>query len=218
MSTGPGEDRAGEVAPLLRGGGFQLPGLKHWRLRRGLRQRELARRAALAPEHLWKIESGRRGCNPSVAPQLAALLEVDLQDLRKKPDDTIETKAPPNPRRARIAYRNVHQAYLRVLLVRAVGSAYAAMDEWVLEKHCEEGSWEEVIEAVRARKREIECLGEVLQDASVFGGLPEEVNSFLGAVLESYPDVDIRLLAAARRRERSEEGREVLTRVMRELL
>ncbi len=38
------------------------------------------------------------------------------------------------------------------------------------------------------------------------------------AMLESYPDLDIRILAAARRRERSEEGREELTRVMRELL
>ena len=48
--------------------------------------------------------------------------------------------------------------------------------------------------------------------------LPEEVRSFLEAVLESYSDQDIRLLAAARRREPSEEGREALTRAMRDLL
>ena len=53
-----------------------------------------------------------------------------------------------------------------------------------------------------------------MQDASVSAGLPEEVRLFLGAVLESYPDPDIRLLAAARRWGRSEEGREDLTRVM----
>ena len=48
--------------------------------------------------------------------------------------------------------------------------------------------------------------------------LPEEVRSFLEAVLKSYPDLDIRLLAAARRREPSEEGREALTKAMRDLL
>ena len=220
-SQGSGGGRAtGGPEPPLRGGGLRLLGLKHWRLRRGLSQVELARRAELTNDYLFKIESGRRGCNPATAQQLAALLEVDLLDLRKKPDDTIETKAPPKPRRARIAYRNVHQAYLRVLLVRAVGSAYAAMDEWAMEKHCEELSWEEVIEAVRARKREMEFLGEVIEarEALQDPDLPEEVRKFLKAMLESYPDLDIRILAAARRRERSEEGREGLTRVMRELL
>ena len=54
----------------------------------------------------------------------------------------------------------------------------------------------------------------VLQDPD----LPEEVRSFLEAVLKSYPDLDIRLLAAARRSEPSEEGHEALTKAMRELL
>jgi hypothetical protein len=31
-----GELAGGEVEPALRGGGLQLPSLKHWRLRRGL--------------------------------------------------------------------------------------------------------------------------------------------------------------------------------------
>ena len=48
--------------------------------------------------------------------------------------------------------------------------------------------------------------------------LLEDVRSFLEAVLESYPDLDIRLLAAARRRESSEEGHEALTKAMRDLL
>jgi hypothetical protein len=48
--------------------------------------------------------------------------------------------------------------------------------------------------------------------------LPEEVRSFLEAVLESYPDQDIRLLAMARRREPTEEGHEALTKAMRDLL
>ena len=48
--------------------------------------------------------------------------------------------------------------------------------------------------------------------------LPKEVRSFLEAMLESYPDQDIRLLAVARRREPSEEGHEALTMAMRDLL
>ena len=42
-SQGPGRERAvGEPEPVIRGGGFRLPGLKHWRLRRELSQRDLA--------------------------------------------------------------------------------------------------------------------------------------------------------------------------------
>jgi hypothetical protein len=124
------------------------------------------------------------------------------------------------PARPRLAYRKVHQAYLKIFLLGAVGSAYAAMDEWAMEKHCEERFWEEILEAVRSRKREIEFLGGVLEDGGVLqdSTLPAEVRSFLGAVLESYPDQDIRLLAVARRREPSEEGHEALTKAMRELL
>ena len=40
----------------------------------------------------------------------------------------------------------------------------------------------------------------------------------LDGTLEGYPDLDVRLLAAARRQERSEEGPEALTKVMRQLL
>jgi len=54
----------------------------------------------------------------------------------------------------------------------------------------------------------------VLEDSD----LPEEVRSFLESVLESYPDLDIRLLALARRGEPTEEGHEALTKAMRDLL
>jgi len=37
-------------------------------------------------------------------------------------------------------------------------------------------------------------------------------------VLESYPNLDIRVLAVARRRELSEEGHEALTKAIRDLL
>jgi transcriptional regulator with XRE-family HTH domain len=220
-----GRDGAlGEVEPALRGGGLPLPGLKRWRLRRRLSQRDLALRAELTQDHLWKIESGRRGCNPSVAQHLADLLKVDLLDLRRHYDDDDEEEQafsrPARPARPRLANRQVHQAYLKIFLIGAVGSAYAAMDEWAIEKHCEERSFEEVLKAVRSRKREIEFLkgvleaGEVLEDPN----LPKEVRSFLEAVLKSYPDLDIRVLALARKGEPTEEGHEALTKAMRDLL
>jgi transcriptional regulator with XRE-family HTH domain len=210
----------GEPEPPLRGGSLPLPGLKHWRLRKRLSQKELARRVGLTSQHLYKIESGKRGCNPETAQLLADVLQVDLEDLRRRREDALEGKAPPRPDRPRIPYRNVHQAYLRFILNGAVGSAYAAMDEWEIEEHCEEGTWEDAIEAVRAREREIEFLGEAfgakgaLQDPD----LPDDVRVFLESVLKSYPDLDIHLLAMARRREPFEEGHEALTKAMRDLL
>ena len=210
----------GEPEPPLRGGSLPLPGLKHWRLRKRLSQKELARRAGLTSDHLFKIESGRRGCNPETAQLLADVLEVGLEDLRRRRDDALDEKAPPKPSRTRIPYRNVHQAYLRIILDGAVGSAYAAMDEWEIEERCEGSTWEEVLEIVRAREREVghlrDALGakEVLRDAD----LPDDVRTFLESVLESYPDLDIHLLAMARRREPSEEGHEALTKAMRDLL
>jgi transcriptional regulator with XRE-family HTH domain len=217
-------DRAvGEVEPAIRRGGLPLPGLKHWRLRRELSQAKLARRADLTVDYLSKVESGRRGCNPSIAQHLADLLRVDLLDLRRKYDGAEELQkvsSPVRPARVRIAHRQVHQVYLKLLLAEAVGSSYAAMDEWEIEKHCEKSTWEDVLETVWARKREIEFLGGLLEDGGVLqeADLLEEVHSFLGAVLESYPDLDIHLLAMARRRESSEEGRKALIEAMRKLL
>src|SRR5215210_7879267 len=228
MSGDPREsdrDRAvGEPEPAIRRGGLPLPGLKHWRLRRELSQAKLARRADLTVDYLSKVESGRRGCNPSIAQHLADLLNVDLLDLRRKYDGAQEEQQkvtkPARPARVRIAHRQVHQVYLKLLLAEAVGSSYAAMDEWEIEKHCEESTWEDVLETVWARKREIEFLGGVLEGGGVLQDpdLPEEVRSFLEAVLESHPDQDIRLLAVARKHEPSEEGHEALTKAMRDLL
>jgi len=220
-SQGSGKDRAvGEPEPPLRSGGLPLPGLQHWRLRRGLSQTDLARRADLTNDYVARIEAGRRGCNPAVAQNLADVLKVDLQELRRKYEDTVERKVPPKLAGTRVAYRKVHQAYLKMFLEGAVGSSFAAMDEWEIEKHCQESTWEEVIEAVWARKREIECLGETLEARGVLQDpdLPAGVRSFLEAVLKSFPDLDIHLLAMVRRREPTEEGHEALTKAMRGLL
>ena len=67
---------------------------------------------------------------------------------------------------------------------------------------------------VSSRGREVESLKEALKGAV----LRPEVRLFLEEVLSGYPERDIRLFAAARRRETSEKGREALTQAMRELL
>ena len=213
----------GGPEPAITRGGLPLPGLKYWRLRRELSQAKLARRADLTVDYVSKVESGRRGCNPTIAQHLADLLGVDLLDLRRKYDGAEEEQKvskPARPARVRIAHRQVHQVYLKLLLAEAVGSAYAAMDEREIEKRLEEGTWEGVLDAVRARKREIEYLGEMIDYRKVLQepDLPEEVRYFLEGVLESYPGQDLYLLARARRRETSEEGYEALTKAMRDLL
>ena len=159
-----------------------------------------------------------------MAQHLADLLKVDLLDLRRKYDEDAEEEQalsrPARPARPKVAYRQVHQAYLKIFLLGTVGSAYAAMDEWAIEKYCQERSFEEVLEAVHSRKREIEFLKGVLEAGGALEdpNLPQEVRSFLEAVLESYPDLDIRVLALARKGEPTQEGHEALTKAMRDLL
>jgi hypothetical protein len=71
-----GDDGVGrELAPpFTKHGGYRLPGLKHWRLRRGLRQVDLAQRTGEASPQLSKIELVKRGCNPALAQRLAEVL------------------------------------------------------------------------------------------------------------------------------------------------
>src|SRR5215211_4030289 len=71
-SNGP----VGEPEPAVRGGGLPLPGLKHWRERRGISQAKLARRADLSSDYLFKVESGRRACRPEAAELIADRLGV----------------------------------------------------------------------------------------------------------------------------------------------
>ena len=210
----------GEPEPALRGGGLPLPGLKHWREYKRISQAELARRADLTSDYLFKVESGRRACRPEAAELLADLLGVGLGALRSKPGAAFDMETPPKPSRPKVSYRHVHQAYLRIMLEGKVDSAYAAMDEWELEERLEGGTWEEALEIVRAREREIDCLRDSLWARGVLGkpDLPEDVRKYLEAVLESFPDLDIHLLAMVRRREPPGEGREALTEAMRALL
>jgi hypothetical protein len=58
--TGDSQDVSGSDGPVgvpeppLRGGSLPLPGLKHWRLRKRLSQKELARRVGPTSHHLYK--------------------------------------------------------------------------------------------------------------------------------------------------------------------
>ena len=210
----------GEPEPPVKGGGLPLPGLKHWRMRKGISQADLARSAGLSSGYLYKVESGRRACRPQAAELLADLLGVSLEVLRRKPSAAFDMETPPKPDRPRVAYRHVHQDYLRIILEGAVGSAYAAMDEWEIEERCEGSTWEGALEIVQARKQEIEYLRDALGARGVLRNpdLSNDVRAFLVWVLESFPDLDIHLLAMALRREPSEEGHEALTKAMQELL
>jgi hypothetical protein len=114
----------------------------------------------------------------------------------------------------------VHREYLRIILEGAVGSAYSAMDDREVEDRCERGTGEEVLEIVQARGREIGHLRDALGARGVLEDpdLHDDVRSVLEGVIGSYPDLDIRLLATARRRVASEKDREALTKAMQDLL
>jgi transcriptional regulator with XRE-family HTH domain len=131
-----------------------------------LTQQRLAERAGLDQRQLSKIETDRRGCNPSAARRLAGELGVDVAELRAHPREQDTRAAKP-----RVSRLNLHRAYLGVLLGREVGSAYTALSEEALEKHCEGLSWEGVVEVASGRRREAQVLRELLGGTA----LPEEV-------------------------------------------
>jgi transcriptional regulator with XRE-family HTH domain len=180
-----------------------LPDLKHWRLRKGLGQPELARRVSLTSDYLFKVESGRRGCKPKADELLADLLGVGPQDLRRKPGAAFDMERLPKPYCLRIPYCNVHQAYLRIILEGVVGSAYAAMDEWEIEERCERGTWEDVVRGRPCQEAGDVVLGRRGDDlgrcARGQGGAGRPrpargVRTFLEGVLGSIPDLGIHVL------------------------
>jgi transcriptional regulator with XRE-family HTH domain len=203
----------------FKGGGLRLSGLKQWRERRGLSQGQLAKLVGVLRSYLQRVEQGRRGCNPWVAQRIAEELGVDLEALRAGPAE--EAGAEGGVRVGRgghlvaVHNRSVHLAYLGVLLEREVGSSYSALDEGEFEALCEGLSSEELVEVISDRARERKLLGEVLKGSA---RLHPEVRTFLEGLVGERPGEDLRILAARRGRERSEEGRERLERAMRGLL
>ena len=220
MSQGSDASRAsGRRQGDFKGGGLRLSGLKQWRERRGLSQGQLAKLVGVLPGYLQRVEQGRRGCNPWVAQRIADELGVDLEALRASPAE--EAGAEGGVRVGRgghpvaVHNRSVHLAYLGVRLESEVGSSYSALDEGEFEALCEGLSSEELVGVISGRARERELLGEVLKGSA---RLHPEVRAFLEGLVGERPGEDLRVLAARRGRERSEEGRERLERAMRGLL
>jgi transcriptional regulator with XRE-family HTH domain len=205
----------------FKGGGLRLSGLKKWRERRGLSQGQLAKLVGVSPHYVQRIEQGRQGCNPWVAQKMAEELEVDLEELRASlaPEEITGTEGDVRVRRGRtpvvIPRRSVHQAYLKVLLDREVGSAYSALEEREFESWCMKLSPEELLEIISRRGLERGLLKEVLTDTA---RLHPEVRTFLEELVREHPGEDLRVLAARRRKEHSQEERERLARAMRGLL
>jgi len=56
-----------------------LPGLRAARQRRGLTQRELAKRAGVSPNSVNELETGRRGGYPTSVRRLARALDTDVE-------------------------------------------------------------------------------------------------------------------------------------------
>jgi transcriptional regulator with XRE-family HTH domain len=179
-----------------------LPGLKRWRIRRGLTQQQLADRVGARLQYVSRVEQGR-GCNRAVAKKMAEALGVDLDELRA------ESGGGEDP-----GTRYLHKAYLKLLLERVVGSAYAVLEEWELEERVEGLPAEELVEVISRRRRELEFLQGVLAEDELL----LQVRLFLEELVRERPAEDLRILVAARSHEPSEEGRERLTQAMRELL
>ncbi len=208
--------------------GLLLPGLKRWRIRRGLTQQQLADRVGARLQYISRIEQGKRGCSPQVAQKIADALEVDLRDLGAAPDEGAPDERAPvggapvggapdeGTSETSSAPHYLHWAYLSVLLKREFGSAYLALDERELEEHVEGLSVEEAVGVISRRRQELEEVEGVL--AGEGAELHPQVRLFLEELVRERPAEDIRVLAARRTREPSEGGRERLTRAMRELL
>ncbi len=112
--------------------GLLLPGLKRWRIRRGLTQQQLADRVGARLQYVSRVEQGKRGCNRVVAQKMAEVLDVDLDELRADSGGR-------DP-----GTRYLHKAYFKILLERVVGSSYLVLEEGELEERVEGHSAEEL--------------------------------------------------------------------------
>ena len=110
---------------------------------------------------------------------------------------------------------SLHRAYLKVLLEREVGSAYSTLEEREFESWCMKLPLEELLEIISRRGLERELVKEVLEDTAP---LHPDVRTFLEELVREPPVEDVRILAARRNQEHSEEERQRLTRAMRGLL
>ena len=71
-------------------GTYYLPGLKRVRHDRELSIRELAARARVGSDTVWKVETLRRGAEPKTRRKLARALGTTLRELRTPDEDADE--------------------------------------------------------------------------------------------------------------------------------
>jgi len=69
-----------------------LPGLRRAREARGLSIRQLADKAGVAPDTVWRLETGRRSAQSKTRTTLARVLGTTIRDLRT-PDEDEEVNA-----------------------------------------------------------------------------------------------------------------------------
>src|SRR5918994_1092137 len=62
---------------------------------RGSARRSSPEGGDLTSHHLYKIETGKRGCIPETAQLLADVLQVDLEDLRRRREDAPRREGAP---------------------------------------------------------------------------------------------------------------------------
>ena len=91
----------------------------------------------------------------------------------------------------------------------------SALEEGEFESWCMKLSLGELLEIISRRGLERKLLKEVLTDTA---RLHPDVRTFLEELVREHPGEDLRILAARRRKEHSEEERERLSRAMRGVL
>jgi transcriptional regulator with XRE-family HTH domain len=66
-------------------GYFELPALHYWRIERGFSIRELARKADVTHDTIWRLEHLKRRAEPKTRRKLASALGVRPRDLSDEP-------------------------------------------------------------------------------------------------------------------------------------
>ena len=71
-------------------GAYLLPGLRRVRHECQLSIRELAEKAKVSPDTVWRLETLQRGAEPKTRRRLALALETTLKELRRADNDEEE--------------------------------------------------------------------------------------------------------------------------------
>jgi len=75
----------------IKPGSILLPGLKRLREENELSIRELAKKAEVAPDTIWRLETLQRGAESKTRRKLARALGTTVRDLRTSDEEVDET-------------------------------------------------------------------------------------------------------------------------------